>query len=264
MDTSTLEREAPAAIDPRIRARRIEVRRDAGRRRLQRLADVGVVLVVAAGFFAALWTPLLDVDAVHVAGAERTGAELVVRRAGVSVGDPLIGVDLDAVGQRVAALPWVSQVQVARGVDGSVRVDVVERVPVATVGAGAGALLVDLDGRVLGPAAGLGTATSLVRLAGVGAPPAPGAYLDGSVAPTLALAAQLAAVTPGALATLDATELTGTLVQGGDVRFGDARQLVAKVRSLRTVLDQVDLTCLDVLDLRLPGSPVLTREEGCS
>ena len=48
------------------------------------------------------------------------------------------------------------------------------------------------------------------------------------------------------------------------MRFGDARQLDAKVRSLEAVLEQVDLTCLAVLDLRLPGSPVLTREEGCS
>jgi hypothetical protein len=30
------------------------------------------------------------------------------------------------------------------------------------------------------------------------------------------------------------------------------------------VLEQVDLTCAAVIDVRSPGSPVLTREEACS
>ena len=55
----------PTPIDPRIQARRIEVQRGVGRRRLQRLVDVGLVLAVAAGFAIALRSPLLDVDAVR-------------------------------------------------------------------------------------------------------------------------------------------------------------------------------------------------------
>jgi len=55
-----------------------------------------------------------------------------------------------------------------------------------------------------------------------------------------------------------------TLGASTEVRFGPATQLDAKVRSLRTVLDQVDLTCAALIDVRSPGSPVLTREEGCS
>jgi hypothetical protein len=58
--------------------------------------------------------------------------------------------------------------------------------------------------------------------------------------------------------------LTATLTQGGEVRFGDATRLPAKLRSLATVLEQVDLVCLDHVDLRAPGNPVLTRREGCS
>ena len=81
---ATLERPA-AHIDPRIRARRIEVQRGMGRRRLQRLVDVGLVLAVAAGFAVALRSPLLDVDAVRVAGQRaHRRAELVVERAGIA------------------------------------------------------------------------------------------------------------------------------------------------------------------------------------
>jgi cell division protein FtsQ len=252
-----------STIDPRIRARRIEVRRGAGRRRLQRLVDVGVVLAVAAGFVGALWTPLLDVDEVRVIGSARTDALAIVDRAGVRRGDPLVGVDLSAVGERIAAMPWVAEVRVSRGIDGIVELRVTERTPVATVGTGADAVLVDAEGRVLG-AVSDAPAGPFLELTGLRPAPPPGGYVAADAADALALAAHLATAVPGVLATLDAGDLTGTLIQGGAVRFGDARQLDAKTRSLRTVLEQVDLSCLAVLDLRLPGSPVLTREEGCS
>jgi hypothetical protein len=58
--------------------------------------------------------------------------------------------------------------------------------------------------------------------------------------------------------------LRGTLAEGIEVRFGAPDRLDAKVRSLATVLQQVDLACASVIDVRSPGSPVLTREEGCS
>lgn len=252
-----------STIDPRIRARRIEVRRGAGRRRLQRLVDLGMVVAVAAGFVGALWTPLLDVDEVRVIGSARTDALAIVARAGVQRGDPLVGVDLGAVGERIAAMPWVAEVKVSRGIDGIVELHVTERTPVAMVGTGTDAVLVDGEGRVLG-AASDAPGGPFVELTGLRPPPPPGGYVAADAADALALAAHLATAVPGVLATLDAGDLTGTLIQGGAVRFGDARQLDAKTRSLRTVLEQVDLSCLAVLDLRLPGSPVLTREEGCS
>jgi cell division protein FtsQ len=262
--TTTLEAPARAVppIDPRIRARRIEVRRDQGRRRLQRLVDVGVVATVALAFATALGSPLLDVDEVRVDGATRSGAEAVLEQTGISVGDRLAGLDLHAAGERVTALPWVQEVQLTRGVDGVVTVDVQERTPVAAVASGGEALLVDAAGRVLGPASSAPDVGGLVVLEGVAAP-APGAYLDGA-ADALALAEAVAGTVPGAVATVRADGLTATLVQGGEVRFGDATQLDAKVRSLATMLDQVDLSCLAVLDLRLPSNAVLTREEGCS
>lgn len=262
--TATLEPPPVPPIDPRIRARRIEVRRVEGRRRLQRLLDLGLVALVAAGFVGALWTPLLDVDEVQVSGATRTGEAAVLEQAGIAVGDRLVSVDLGRAGERVAALPWVREVHLARRVDGVVTLEVTERRPVAVVASGAQRLLVDDEGRVLGPAAATPDVGSVVVLDGVGEVPPPGGFLGSDTADLLALAARVATAAPGALTAVRAKDLTGSLAQGGEVRFGDARQLDAKVRSLRTVLAQVDLTCLAVLDLRLPGSPVLTREERCS
>lgn len=257
-------RHKAAPIDPRIQARRIEVQRVQGRRRLRRLVDLGLVALVATGFAGALWTPLLDVDAVMVDGAARTGADTVRERSGISLGEPLIDVDLRAAGRRIGALPWVERVVLHRRVDGVVSISVAERTPVAAVGSGASAMLVDRDGRVLAPVDTAPDVDGLPMLTGVEAVPPAGSFLDGDHRVALRLAEELGRVVRGAVTSVAGQPLSARLAQGGDVHFGEPSQLDAKVRSLQTVLDQVDLRCLAVLDLQLPGSPVLTREEPCS
>ncbi len=254
----------PAPIDPRIRARRIEVRRVEGRRRLQRVVDILALTVVAGAFVGALWTPLLDVDELHIEGATRTGIDAVRAHAGIEVGDQLIDVDLRAVGRRLTALPWVGEVTLHRGVDGVVRISVTERTAVAALGTGGAAVLVDRDGRILGPLTERAEAATLIQLSGIDAVPAAGEFLPQGLRGAVRLAERLASGLPGSVASLDPHGLVAQLAAGGEVRFGDVSSLEAKIQSLQTVLDQVDLRCLAVVDLRLPGSPVLTREERCS
>jgi hypothetical protein len=43
------------------------------------------------------------------------------------------------------------------------------------------------------------------------------------------------------------------------VRFGPVDETLAKLRAVETVLASVNATDLEVLDVRLPSSPVLTR-----
>ncbi|MGE3619326.1 MAG: cell division protein FtsQ/DivIB [Acidimicrobiia bacterium] len=256
------------AIDPRFRARRIEVRRDEGRRRLQRLLEVGALAVVGLGFFLALRSPLLDVDEVVVAGSTRIAPEVVRDATGVGTGTQLVDVDVHEVGVRVAALPWVDEVTVARRVSGVVEVTVTERVPVARLVGPSGVLLVDREGRVLGPEADAPElAGALVALSGVGEGLVPGDHVPGTAGSLLQVATALGADLPGTVTALEvqregdgAPEIRGQLAQGGVVRLGDARQLDAKLLALATVLEQVDTEGLGVLDLRLPGNPVLTRE----
>jgi cell division protein FtsQ len=262
---TTLERRA-AGIDPRMRARRIAVQRGAGRRRLHRLVDVALLLTVAAGFGLALRSPLLDVDEVRVRGNQHTSSDEVVAAAGIVTGDLLMEVDLQAAGERIAQLPWVHRVELHRGVDGAIDLRITERTAVAVVGEGLTALLVDADGRVLAPiSADPRLATSLVQVEGLGAGAAPGDHLGSAAADALAVATRIAGVPDlGLRLSMDGEELVGHLEAGTLVRFGDAGQVDAKVRSLRAVLEQVDLACAATIDLRSPGSPVLTRDEACS
>jgi cell division protein FtsQ len=236
--------------------------------RLQRLFEAGALLLVVLGFLAALRSPLLDVDRVLVSGHGRTSEEAVRAAADLPLGTQLIDVDLRAVGERVAALPWVDEATIARRVDGTVEITVTERVPVAEFRTADGTvLLVDAEGRALGPSTEApDLAGTLVMVDGAVASLAPGGWLPDDAADVLEVAAALGERLPGAVQALevtaaaDRTEILGHLSQGGVVRFGDAGQLDAKLLSLVTVLDQVDTSGLAVLDLRLPGNPVLTRE----
>jgi cell division protein FtsQ len=255
-----------AHIDPRMRARRIAVQRDHGHRRLQRLIELGLVLAVAAGFLLALRSPLLDVGEVRVSGSTHTDPAVIRTALGVRPGEPLMDVDLSEAGRAVAALPWIRTVELHRGLDGVVAVQVTERTPIAVAGAAGQEVLVDAEGNVIAAATDDPKAlTTLARLEGIPAG-APGTALSPSSDDALAVAGRLAVAAPGLVASIatDHGEVVGTLAQGGRVRLGDLAQLEAKVRSLRTVLDQVDLHCLGEIDVRLPGNPVLTREEGCS
>jgi cell division protein FtsQ len=255
----TPRRPGTAAIDPRIRARRIEVARDAGRRRLQRLADVVVLAVVAAGFALAVRSPLLDVDAVVVEGAERTGTEAVLAAAGVRPGDQLLDVDVAAVARRVGEFPWVGEAAVRRSLGGEVRIAVTERRPVAVVGDGGRSWLVDAQGAVLADAGAQWG--DLPRLTGAVGRLSPGAVVAAGAAP--ALAERLVAALPGGAVTelRHRPELVAVLAVGGEVRFGDETQLDAKLLALATMLAEVDLAGLERIDLRAPGNPVLTRSD---
>jgi len=262
-------------LDPRMRARRIRVRRDAGKRRLRRLTLVLAVLALVVGAAVAARSPLLDVDRVAVTGAEQTSAEAVLRAAAVEPGEPLVSVDVDAAARRVEELPWVDRATVARRWPSTVDVQVSEREPVALAQVtGAHVALVDVEGRVLaierwpdaegapaeGAPAGL---AGLAVLTDVDGPVVEGGTLDHDAREALRVAVAVAERMPGAVASVS-TELEAELADGGMIRFGDGEKLDAKVTAAKTVLDQVDLACLAVMDVRVPGSPALTRHQGCS
>ncbi len=265
-------------VDPRMRARRIGVRRDAGQRRLRRITLVLAAVAVLVGAAAATRSPLLDVDRVVVAGGEHTTADEVRRAAGVQLGDALVSVDVDVVSERVERLPWVAQATVVRGWPSTVKVQVTEREAAALVPVtGDHAALVDREGRVLsiertvapaadGPAAGEAppeVPAGLALLTGVGGPMTEGGVLEGDARDALRVAVATAERMPGVVRSVS-VELEAELVGGGVIRFGDAEELDAKVVAAKTVLEQVDLACMAVLDVRVPGSPALTRHQGCS
>ncbi|MCA1692024.1 MAG: FtsQ-type POTRA domain-containing protein [Actinobacteria bacterium] len=119
----------PISMDPRIRRRRIEVRRHEGRRRFRILALVTVMVLLSGAGWLAVRSPALDVDAVEVEGATRTPAEVIRRTAGLPAGAPMIDIDEGRAAMLLKALPWVEEARVERRWPGTVEIQVTERSP---------------------------------------------------------------------------------------------------------------------------------------
>lgn len=250
----------PVRPDPRFVERRREVTRSKGRQRLYVLVAVaGAVTLLAAGW-GATRSPFLDVDRVIVDGAARSGSAAVVAAAGIGPGQAMTDVDETAVARRVVRLPWVQRAEARREWPATVRIQVVERRPVAVTSDDArGWALVDVSGRVLerGPEA----AGGLPALEGVPPAGAPGTRLDAAATAAVVVAGaldpHLGARVSAVAASPAGVELR--LRPDGTVLLGLPDDLEGKLRAVRTVLTSVDPRTLAVLDVRNPTTPVLTR-----
>ncbi len=262
---AVLDRPAPAAIDPRIRARRIAVRRSDARKRLRRLIAFASAMGVLAAVMITLRSPLLDVDRITVSGADHTGVDVVRAATGIARHVPMIDVDTGSARSKLLALPWVADALVTRHWPGTVEVRIKERTPVAAEPAGQGGFaLIDATGRVLGieaaPPAGV------VQLAGL--PPAgqPGTTEPAAAAPALSIARSLPASLLPRVSSIVITQggdVDLRLVDAGSVRLGAPDDLPAKFLAALTVLEQVDLTNVCAIDVRVPTAPSLTRGSPC-
>jgi cell division protein FtsQ len=252
-------------VDPRMRSRRIEVQRDAGRRRLRRVLAVVGTLTALAAAYGLTRSPLLDVDHVRVTGGEHTDAAAVAMTSGVGRGAAMVSLDTGAVARRVEELPWVRTALVERRWPGTVRITITERTPTAILPVDdTHTALVDATGRVLSVVdAGTPLPPGLPTLADVRGRPAAGDTLSARARDALAVAQAASEALPGTVTEIS-TDLDATLISGGRVRFGTADDLDDKIVAVETVLTDVDVACLDVLDVRVPRSPVLTRNGGCS
>ncbi|MEO1065281.1 MAG: FtsQ-type POTRA domain-containing protein, partial [Actinomycetota bacterium] len=96
-------------VDPRLRARRIEVLRAEGRRRLRWVVVVFTLIGIGVVTLVALRSPLFDVDRITVSGAERTSTSAITAAADLDLDEPLVEVDLGAIAARVEELPWIDE-----------------------------------------------------------------------------------------------------------------------------------------------------------
>lgn len=251
-----------AVVNPRMAKRREDVAAERRRRIRRRAAWVLATVSLVAGLWWFAHSPWADINEVVITGVGLHDAEEVTAAGGVAVGDPLVTVRPSSVASGVATLAAVDTAEVSRDwLSGTVTISVTERVPVAVVTGSDNPVVVDAEAVVLGADRN----TGLVRIIGVDAPPT-GDRLGGQAADLAAVAGGL---TPGLASNLGdlrldaANGVVATVVDGGEILLGSAQDLSEKVRTLQTVLATVELGCLAQLDVRVPGSAVLTRDPGC-
>lgn len=140
------------------------------RRRLRRVLPVGLPVLAAAAL--AGWVMLggiaqqrldaaavvfddiaaeagLTVERVLVQGRLRTERRSLIEALDVEVGQPILGVEIDTVRARIAALPWIREVTVERRLPDTLLVRVIERRPLAIWQNEGSIAVVDVDGNVI-------------------------------------------------------------------------------------------------------------------
>lgn len=247
---------------PRMRARRVEVARDAGRRRLRRLNVVLALVCAVVWGLVVLRSPLVDVDRVQVTGATRTEPDVVAATSDIEAGDMMVGADLARAEEAVAALPWVDEVRATRMWPGTVRIVVTERDPLAVVAHPDGWAVVDAEGRVLDVVAD--------QPGGLVVDDRTEAAPGGRVAPALrSLLRTLVRLPEGTASDVVSAASSEhghqvTLATGEQIVLGDATDLDLKLTAARAVADDAGPEDGCRIDVRVPTAPVLTLDGSCA
>lgn len=252
-------------VDPRIEARRNNVR---VRRRLRAWISIGVAAVLVAIGYGITQSPLLDVDEVEVIGARHTGAATVLEAAGVEPGDPLWRLNLGGPRSSIAALPWVDQVRSSRTWGGKVTFDVTERKAIAQVPVDgetpgdAQWALIDIQGRVLE----VNPNRRSLPVVLFGPVPQPGGWLRESAIPLLEASEALIPLRGNGIESiyLESGQVAVDLSGGGQVVWGGRDDPVGKADALARILADVDLNCVESVNISIPELPALTSIDGCS
>jgi cell division protein FtsQ len=251
--------------DRRIAERRKAIVAARVRRRRRILGWGLAAIALAVGVAYLIRTPLFGLSAVRVTGTEAVAEAEVREAAKVRLGEPYLGLDIAAIQARVAALPRVAAVRVARDYPSSLRIAVTERPPVASVSTGNVYWLVAADGTVLDAAgrrpADLPYVASVPLPDGVrpGSRLPPGNELANALTALGGMAPQLKRQVTGVNArTLDSLEFT--LRDGTRVLYGLAVDQPAKdtaVQLIRRTLKREGREAQRI-DVRNPASPTVT------
>ena len=264
MSTSTV------AVDPRMRARRVAVLRAQGRRRLRVLAMVSGIVLAAAAAWGISQTPLVDVDRITVTGTDSANRAEILESSKVSVGVPMLFLDVDEAQRSIASLPWVRSARVWRDWPATVRIAVDPRVPAAVVPATGGrTALIDPYGYAIGwgsaPADSDAPSPALPHVS----VPFSGQLGDIHTAADGPLA--VVAAMPDDLrtwvktVTLEASHdrMGLVLVGGTTVMLGEPVLVDDKMSALRAVLATADLECITTIDVTMPDIATVTRHYTC-
>lgn len=231
------------------RARKAFARRQRRRRWLTwRYVLAGVLLLALLGFgiYALYFSSWLRTEGVELVGNSQLTDKQVLGTAEVKTGGPLATVDLAAIEKRVASLATVKSVDVSRKWPHDVRIEVVERTPVAVLDRGDALTKLDADGVAFGRLAKAPAGLPRVKVG-------PGADED-----ALQEGAKVVAVLDEDVAKmLDYLEVRTVdqillhLRDGREVRWGSADQSDDKARVLLLLLQRK----AKVYDVSVPGQP---------
>ena len=270
-DAGRMATATSAAVDPRMRARRIAVRRAEGRKRLRWAVVVASVLVLVIAVLAVLGSSLFAIDVVDVEGAVYTDADLLSSVVDDLQGSPILTADLRGAEERLESDPWVREARISMDFPHRVLVEVAERRPLAAFrGADGLYRVIDLDGRVL--SAIEGKPVDYVEITGTGPDLEPGADSGGAYRGAAQLVNALPPAVRPRVSSLGVTEsgeitmLLDARPTGGDdpveptpisVVFGRPENYQEKLVALLNELERHEPGEISAVDVST-GSPIVS------
>jgi cell division protein FtsQ len=248
------------SMDPRVRARRIAVRRAKGRKRLIWVAIAAAILLVLVGAVAVLASSLFDVRTIDVQGAVYTDPQQLSAIVDKVRGEAILLVDTRQIERELEGIAWVESARVSTHFPHRVFIDIRERMPIATFAGSDGKFrVIDRDGRVLDVVDGIPIDYMLVTGANpdvdrgqfAGRPFASAAQL------TIALPGEIRSLTRSIGVNATTGDLTMQLGDKLEVQLGPTADLSSKlVRLLSQVRDGLDGVCsLDVSTSEISRTP---------
>jgi cell division protein FtsQ len=183
----------------------------------------------------------------EVSGTDHLSRSDVLGLADVTKATNVVWLDEAGIERRVEAHPWVADAEVDVALPATIRIDIVERVPIAVVSDGLGRTLVAADGTPLGPASRV---RDLPRVdlpmtpwvdgrawpsVGTGVPHGARPSARGAAAALGAMRPELRADVVSVRVLLDGS-MTMRLASGLHVRYGEAAAPAAKAQTLERIL----------------------------
>ena len=253
-------------VDPRIAARRAAVVSQAMSRRRRVVVGVAAAVALAVAAVLVVRSPLFGVRDVAVIGDPTSSAAAVLRDAGLRRGMPLISIDEGSAAARLVRSAEYLDAAVTTRWPGTVEVRVTRRPVIAVFIAGGRRMIVGRGGVAMPATADVRGALevtvegSLPRVsAGRTVPAALASIADTVAATPLSLRARTQTITMSSR-----SELTYGLVDGAELRFGNAVEASDKFLAAVTMLGgRVDLDGMCRLDVRVPTDPKIRRGGDC-
>lgn len=253
-------------VDPRIAARRAAVVSQAMSRRRRVVVGVAAAVALAVAAVLVVRSPLFGVRDVAVIGDPTSSAAVVLRDAGLRRGMPLISIDEVSAAARLVRSAEYLDASVTTRWPGTVEVRVTRRPVIAVFIAGGRRMIVGRGGVAMPATADVRGALevtvegSLPRVsAGRTVPAALASIADTVAATPLSLRARTQTITMSSR-----SELTYGLVDGAELRFGNAVEASDKFLAAVTMLGgRVDLDGMCRLDVRVPTDPKIRRGGDC-
>jgi len=215
----------------------------------------GIALAGAAWF--ATNSSMFHARHIEVTGTSHVKRGEVLRLTGLRHSTNVLWLDLGRVAESVETDPWIASADVARSLPGTVRIEVHERIPAATMQVGSTWLLVSTDGTVLDrlesrprlpELPGLDRVTlgaRIQRLAGAAA-------IAGGMSPWLRQRVRTVSPVEGGAVQLE-------LPDGATVLFGQPSEIDAKDQALAGILQWASDRGVRLarVDVRSPLAPVV-------